>query len=64
MNLVFVHNFGEFITHQMKGFLFLIPIPRFRQTLRKRYFLKFVFSKGATMIIPLIHGGKKRSDIL
>ena len=31
---------------------------------RKKYLLKFIFSKDATMINPLIHGGEKRSHIL
>ena len=90
MNLVFVHPFGEFITHQIYGFRFYrlfvllyflcyyfkwhpcntlnerafthalkITILNFMQILRKKYLLKFIFSKDAVMINLLIHGGKK-----
>ena len=36
-----------------------ITILNFRQISRKKYLLKFIFSKDATMINPSIHGVKK-----
>ena len=36
-----------------------ITILNFRQISREKYLLKFIFSKDATMINPLIHRDKK-----
>ena len=94
MNLVFVHHFVEFITHNVRlsfleNLIVLLlsisysfkwhlydtlneqPFTRalklttlnFRQILRKKYLLKFIFSEDVSMINPLIHGGKKVTHI-
>ena len=52
-------NFMHYAYNTLNERALKITILNFRQISRKKYLLKFIFSKDATMINPLIHRDKK-----